>query len=200
MNYVSTKVTTEMLTQSSFIILLNIRTATVADAALLTDLSIVTVREAFGPPHNPVELVEEYTESAFSVAQMTAELSDPRSVFFLLEQNGLAIGYAKMRWTKPPRQLPAVYRRTGAVVEIQRIYLLAAYTGQGQGRLAMDHCLAWARQGSYRAVWLGVWERNERALTFYRKAGFERVGFHYFMFGSERQRDYWMLKPLNEPE
>jgi len=47
MNYVSTKVTTEMLTQSSFIILLNIRTATVADAALLTDLSVVTVREAF---------------------------------------------------------------------------------------------------------------------------------------------------------
>ncbi len=177
-----------------------IRTATVADAALLADLSVVTMREAFGPPHNPTQLVEEYIETAFSVAQLTAELNDPQAVFFLLEQDGLARGYAKLRRIKPPRQLPAGYRQVGASVEIQRIYLLAAYTGRGQGRLLMNHCLDWARQHQYRAVWLGVWERNERALTFYRKVGFERVGFHYFTFGSERQRDYWLFKPLNESD
>ena len=156
--------------------------------------------EAFGPPHNPAQLVDEYIKSAFSTVQMTGELNDPQSVFFLLEYNRMAIGYAKMRRTKPPRQLPEPYRKTRAAVEIQRIYLLAAYTGQGQGRLLMDHCLDWARQHQYQAVWLGVWERNERALTFYRKVGFKRVGFHYFMFGSERQRDYWLFKPLNEPQ
>lgn len=156
------------------------------------------MREAFGPPHNPAQLIEEYIESAFSVAQLTAELNDPRSVFFLLEQDGIAIGYAKMRRTKPLRQLPAAYRRTGAAIEIQRIYLLTMHTGRGQGRLLMNYCLDWARQQQYRAVWLGVWERNEQALLFYRKVGFERIGFHYFMFGSERQRDYWLFKPLNE--
>lgn len=178
---------------------MKIRTATIADAALLTELSVVTMREAFGPPHNPAQLVEEYIDSAFSVAQLTAELSDPRSVFFLLELNGLAIGYAKIRQTKPPRQIPELYRRVGAAVEIQRIYLLTAHTGRGQGRLLMDHCLDWARQALYQAVWLGVWEHNERGLAFYQKNGFERVGFHYFMFGSERQCDYWMIKPLNKP-
>lgn len=157
------------------------------------------MREAFGPPHNPAELVDEYIASAFSVPQLTAELNDPRSLFFLLEQNGLAIGYAKIRRTKPPRQIPEPYRQAGTAVEIQRIYLLAVHTGQGQGRLVMNYCLTWARQQKYRAVWLGVWERNERALAFYEKAGFERFGFHYFMFGSERQRDYWLLKPLNKP-
>ena len=60
----------------------------------------------------------------------------------------------------------------------------------------MDHCLQWAQLAGYRAVWLGVWERNERALAFYRKMGFERFGFHYFQFGSERQRDFWLQKAL----
>ena len=156
----------------------------------------MTMRQAFGPPHNPAELVEEYIESAFTVAQLTLELSDARSAFFLLEEGGNLIGYAKMRRTKPPRQLPNPYRKPGVAIEIQRIYLLAEHTGRGQGRLLMNYCLDWACQRQYRAVWLGVWERNKRALSFYQKVGFERVGFHYFVFGAERQRDYWLLKPL----
>lgn len=177
-----------------------IRPATVADAVLLTELSAVTIRQAFGPPYNPAPLVEEYIDQAFSVAQMTAELMDAGAAFFLLEQDRVVIGYAKMRRAKPLRQLPKLYRQAGNAVEIQRIYLLAEYIGQGQGRLLMEHCLSWARQQQYRAVWLGVWERNERALSFYKKLGFEPIGFHYFMFGSERQRDFWLLKPLNEPD
>jgi ribosomal protein S18 acetylase RimI-like enzyme len=60
----------------------------------------------------------------------------------------------------------------------------------------MNYCLDWARAAGYRAVWLGVWERNDRALEFYRKIGFELFGYHYFQFGSERQRDFWLYKPL----
>ncbi len=172
---------------------MTIRLAAVSDAALLTELAATTLREAFGPPHNPANLVEEYIQSAIGQRTIEAELADPRSTFFLmLASDESVVGYAKMRRHAPPRRMAE-----RNAVEIQRIYLLQAHTGQGQGRLLMQHCLDWAVAQGYQAVWLGVWERNERALSFYHKMGFERFGFHYFQFGSERQRDFWLKKQLN---
>ena len=174
---------------------MTIRPATVADAARLTDLAAITMREAFGPPHNPVELVDEYIQSAITLPILETELADPRSWFFVLETDDQTpIGYAKLRRHSLPRRMPQPHRRNA--VEIQRIYLLQNQVGHGQGKILMNHCLDWARAGGYRAVWLGVWERNERALAFYRKTGFVQFGYHHFLFGSERQRDFWLYKPL----
>ncbi|MFD2932944.1 GNAT family N-acetyltransferase [Spirosoma flavum] len=170
-----------------------IRTATIADAALLTDLSAMTMREAFGPPHNPAELVDEYIQSACTQSILEAELADSRSTFFLLDlPDGTPIGYAKLRRHAPPRRMT-----NRNAIEIQRIYLLQSQIGKGQGQTLINHCIDWAKAQGYTAVWLGVWERNERAISFYKKMGFEPLGFHYFQFGSERQRDFWLQKQIN---
>lgn len=174
-----------------------IRSATLTDIAQLTELAAVTMREAFGPPHNPAELVEEYIQSAITEPILAAELTDPNATFFVMEdETGALTGYAKLRRQTPPRRMPAAYRQRGKHIEIQRIYLLQRAVGQGQGRLLMQHCLDWAHSQGYQAVWLGVWERNERAIRFYERNDFVRFGFHYFQFGSERQRDFWMLRVL----
>lgn len=150
------------------------------------------MREAFGPPHNPAELVDEYIASAITQPIMETELADSRSTFFLMvSPEGTPVGYAKLRKHTPPRQM-----KLRNAIEIQRIYLLASQIGKGQGRTLINHCIDWAKAQGYSAVWLGVWERNERAIEFYKKIGFERFGFHYFQFGSERQRDYWLQKQL----
>ncbi|WP_338870652.1 GNAT family N-acetyltransferase [Spirosoma sp. SC4-14] len=174
-----------------------IRTATLSDVSLLWELAVQTMREAFGPPHNSAELVEEYIQADITLPALEAELGDRRAAFFVFElPDRTPIGYAKMRRHSPPRRMPEPYRRARNAIEIQRIYLLQQHTGQGRGRMLMEHCLNWAREQGYKAVWLGVWEHNERALTFYKKMGFEPFGFHYFQFGSERQRDFWLQKQL----
>ncbi len=179
----------------SFVNLLTIRPATVADAAQLTNLAATTLREAFGPPLNPAELVEEYIQSAITQPILETELTHPRSWFFLLETDDQTpVGYAKLCRHAPPRRMPRPHRRDA--IEIQRIYLLRTQVGLGQGKKLMDYCLDWARSTGHRAVWLGVWERNDRALAFYQKMEFERFGYHYFLFGSERQRDFWLYKVL----
>ncbi|GAB3991155.1 GNAT family N-acetyltransferase [Spirosoma daeguense] len=170
-----------------------IQPATTADAAILTDLSVKTMREAFGPPHNPAELVEEYISQSLDETTLIQELKDARSYFFLARlADGTPVGYIKLRRHAPPRRM-----ETRNAIEIQRIYLLQSQIGQGSGRQLMDFCLNWARSAGVEAVWLGVWERNERALAFYKKMGFERFGYHYFQFGSERQRDFWLQKQLS---
>lgn len=171
---------------------MTLRIATASDASTLTSLAASTMREAFGPPYNAAELVDEYIQTSITQPILEKELADPRSVFFLVETaDQTPIGYAKMRQHAPPRKMTNRH-----AVEIQRIYLLQSQVGQGLGRLLMDHCLTWARNEGYSAVWLGVWERNQRALAFYERMGFERFGYHYFQFGSERQRDFWLQKKL----
>jgi ribosomal protein S18 acetylase RimI-like enzyme len=51
---------------------------------------------------------------------------------------------------------------------------------------------AFARGG--RTLWLGVWERNERAKAFYTKNGFIDVGSHVFMVGREAQTDRILVR------
>ena len=46
------------------------------------------------------------------------------------------------------------------------------------------------------ALWLGVWERNPKAIRFYEKQGFERVGAQTFTLGADVQRDAVMRVPL----
>ena len=53
-----------------------------------------------------------------------------------------------------------------------------------------------AQEFSGTHLWLGVWERNPRAIAFYRKAGFVEVGSHTFVLGSDPQRDLVLVAPL----
>lgn len=48
-----------------------------------------------------------------------------------------------------------------------------------------------------RHLWLGVWERNPRAIAFYVKQGFTKVGSHDFIVGSDRQTDWVFTSPLS---
>jgi ribosomal protein S18 acetylase RimI-like enzyme len=60
----------------------------------------------------------------------------------------------------------------------------------------MQACLDQARKAEHDVVYLGVWEHNPRAIAFYRKWGFEKVGEHVFLLGDDEQTDWLMLRPL----
>ncbi len=47
-------------------------------------------------------------------------------------------------------------------------------------------------------MWLGVWERNPRAIAFYIKSGFVEVGSHVFIVGNDRQTDLVLVSSLSD--
>ena len=55
------------------------------------------------------------------------------------------------------------------------------------------------RQRKIKNIRLGVWEKNARAISFYKKFGFEELGEHIFLLGNDPQRDIIMNKVL-EPQ
>jgi len=56
----------------------------------------------------------------------------------------------------------------------------------------MRACIEHAQMRGVEVLWLGVWERNERAIAFYNRWGFESVGTHIFLLGQDRQTDFIM--------
>jgi ribosomal protein S18 acetylase RimI-like enzyme len=59
----------------------------------------------------------------------------------------------------------------------------------------MKACLDEAERAGCDLVWLGVWERNPRAIAFYHKWGFEQVGTQTFQLGDDMQSD-WIMSRL----
>jgi len=70
------------------------------------------------------------------------------------------------------------------------------WQGQGIAGLLMQAVQHRARERGARELWLGVWERNERAQAFYRKHGFRKVGTQIFVVGTDPQTDHVMLREL----
>ena len=56
-----------------------------------------------------------------------------------------------------------------------------------------------ARDFEGRHIWLGVWERNLRAIGFYEKAGFVDVGSTVYMVGPDRQVDRVLVTGVSPP-
>lgn len=171
---------------------MKIRYASAVDAEALAELAARTFRDAFAAENTPANMAS-YVERAFSPAQLRSELEDPASRFVLAcaGEKGGPVGYAKLRSGEPD---PSVVG--SRPIELERLYVDRAVIGEGVGSELMELCLAEARRGGYETVWLGVWERNGRALAFYRRWGFEEVGDHGFVLGSEEQCDIIMQRAV----
>jgi GNAT superfamily N-acetyltransferase len=169
---------------------LYIRKAASGDAALLADLSARTFKSAYKSQLTDKEL-DDYVASTFSLDRIQAELHDPACKFLLAHDGDTAVGYAMLGTGDPPEGV------TGPKpVELARIYLTQDVIGKGYGTMLMEVCLQAARDSGHETIWLGVWEKNDRAIRFYEKWGFSTVGSIAFEFGREVQTDLVMMRSI----
>ena len=104
---------------------------------------------------------------------------------------GTLVAFAQLRGGAAPTCV------TGpAPIEIQRFYLAAEWHGRGLAQTLMAQALDTARAAGAQTIWLGVWERNPRAIAFYRKAGYADVGAHSFVVGTDKQTDRILTRSL----
>jgi ribosomal protein S18 acetylase RimI-like enzyme len=167
-----------------------IRKAELGDAALIADISRQTFYDSFAGD-NTVENMDKFMNGPFARERLMAEVPDPANYFFIAELAGQTMGYLKMRESGNSKDL----QRTDAI-EIARIYAVKDAIGRGVGKTlmqaAMDHALLLKKQ----IIWLGVWEKNQRAIDFYKKWGFTKFGEHVFIVGDDPQTDWLLMKEL----
>lgn len=168
---------------------LTIRTATIADAALLAEFGARTFHDTFAADNTPENLAA-YMAGAFGEAIQRAELADHRITVFLAERDGDVAGFVMLREFPAPDVVPV------DAIEVARLYAVKRHIGGGVGAALMQRCIDEAASRGRSAVWLGVWERNARAIAFYERWGFTRVGTLPFQLGDDRQTDYIMTRPV----
>jgi GNAT superfamily N-acetyltransferase len=167
-----------------------IRHATAADTAALSTLAATAFRDTYSLIDDAQD-VEDHIAEYFPVDILAVQMRDPASTFLLMESPEGLIGYAQLKRSPAP---PCV---TGpAPLELARLYLRRQKIGKGLGARLMRAVHDDARDMGYRTLWLGVYDRNLRAIAFYRKCGFVEVGHKQFKFGRQLVIDPIMAMPV----
>lgn len=168
----------------------NLRKCMLNDAEMLREMSIKTFYETFASENDPEDM-KEYLKTSFDAEKLRRELSNENSEFYILFADEKPAGYLKLN--EAPAQTEI---NDCSSLEIERIYVAREFQGAGLGRQLMEHAIATAAERGKEYVWLGVWEKNEKAIRFYGKNGFYRTGAHSFRIGNDEQTDYLMRRDL----
>lgn len=161
--------------------IVRIRRALPTDAAALAELGARTFIDAFAAANRP-EDIEAYVANTYGEAQQRAEIEHPDGVTLVAENSAALIGFAQLRRTRSPY----------GEVELARFYVDRTHHGSGIAKALMDASIDAARELGATTFWLGVWERNPRAIRFYEKYGFVDIGSHPFVLGRDVQTDRLM--------
>jgi ribosomal protein S18 acetylase RimI-like enzyme len=167
-----------------------IRTAVDTDAPALAAFAARTFEETFGLQNRPEDL-RAHLAKAFGITQQTQELKNPNMVTLLAYHDATLVAFAQVQRKGPPAGIPI-----DATVELHRFYVDRPAHGKGVAQRLMREVHTAARAFEGQNLWLGVWERNLRAIAFYKKAGFIDRGCHDFFVGSDRQTDRVLVAPV----
>jgi diamine N-acetyltransferase len=162
------------------------RRAEPIDAQQLAALAERTFRATFGSS-NTRKNMDAHCASAYGEAIQASEIASPEIETFVCDDGAELVGYAQLRWGAAPSCVPAT-----RPAEIQRIYVDQRWHGKGIAQALMSQVLTAAMRRNADQIWLGVWENNPRAMAFYQKFGFNKVGHHVFQLGDDPQQD-WIL-------
>ena len=151
-----------------------------------------TFHETFSES-NSDENMKNYLENSFSNEKLTKELTDQNSEFYFATLDNEAIGYLKINFGESQTEL-----KDEKSLEIERIYVLKAFHRKKVGQLLYEKAIQIAKDKKSDYIWLGVWEKNHRAISFYRKNDFTEFDKHIFKLGNDEQTDLMMkLKLVN---
>lgn len=169
---------------------IKIRKAALADLPELQTISKRTFFETFAA-HNSAADLQKYLETSFSAAKLTRELNDLNSEFYLALLDNEVIGYLKINYGPAQTEL-----KDKSSLEIERIYVLKDFHGKKVGQVLYTTALDIALRAKLKYIWLGVWEKNQRAISFYKKNGFVEFDKHIFRLGNSEQTDLLMRLTL----
>jgi ribosomal protein S18 acetylase RimI-like enzyme len=167
-----------------------IRHATKQDAELIADISRQTFYDTFAAD-NTKEDMDLFLNEQFTKGKLMLEVGTLENIFLLAYDGDEVAGYAKLREDRSPAAL-----KKFRTMEIARLYSMTHLIGRGVGKILMQSCLDVAKGKDKEVVWLGVWEKNQRAIDFYTKWGFEKFGETSFLLGTDVQCDWLMRKIL----
>ncbi|OJV52466.1 MAG: GNAT family N-acetyltransferase [Bacteroidetes bacterium 43-16] len=165
---------------------IDLQKVTLQDIEELQQIGRQTFSETF-TSSNSEENMTTYLAEGFSTKKLTDELYNESSEFYFALANKKVIGYLKINFGKSQTEL-----HDDTALEIERIYVIKEFHGKQVGQVLYEKAIEIAKQKDTHYIWLGVWEENQRAISFYKKNGFVEFDKHIFKLGNDEQTDIMM--------
>jgi ribosomal protein S18 acetylase RimI-like enzyme len=160
------------------------------DAPTHAELGASTFRETFEADNAPEDFAS-YMAVAFGEPIQRAELEDTDTTVYFAERAGAVVGYVMLREGKAPSCVASA-----DALQVARLYARRSALGTGVGGALMQRALADAAARGKDAVWLGVWDRNHRAIRFYESWDFHQSGTQPFLLGADLQTDLVLVRRI----
>jgi ribosomal protein S18 acetylase RimI-like enzyme len=168
---------------------ITIHTASKELAVLIADLSRQTFYETFAKYNSKANL-DKFMNEQFTKKALMDEVGAPNNIFLLAYHNSKVAGYARLREYNIHPGIGTIH-----ALEIARLYAVSSMIGKGVGSALMKKSIEIAKEKNKKCVWLGVWQQNHRAISFYFRWGFEIFATHDFLLGDDVQKD-WLMKKM----
>ena len=171
---------------------IELKRVTLKDIDQLQKIGRETFSETFSAV-NTEENIRKYLQEDLSLEKLTAELNNKNSQFYFATLDNNVIGYLKVNFGKSQTEL-----KDDKALEIERIYVLKEFHGKSVGQLLYEKAIQIAKEINADYVWLGVWEKNVRAINFYKKNCFVEFDKHIFTLGNDEQTDIMMKLKIKD--
>ncbi len=165
------------------------------DAAGLAALAKVTFPLAC-PPGSAPEAIEKYIATNLTAERFAEYLADPGRVITVAEDETGLCGYTMLITGDTSDEDVAAAIGIHPTIELSKVYVLPGSHGRGVAAPLMRATLDAAAGTGADGIWLGVNQRNARAVRFYEKSGFTIVGEKTFNLGPELHHDFVMERAL----
>ena len=151
-----------------------IKKAVAKDYKIIAAIGNVSVEQAHRGSCSAEEL-HEYISNHYNDAALIEELANAANDYHILYYNEQPVGFSKIELNAPHLNI-----EKHEVAKLDRIYILSDYFNLKLGAELMKFNIGFAKQHHQSGIWLFTWVGNERAINFYLKAGFKKIGSHYF--------------------
>lgn len=159
---------------------IEIRLAKKEDAKYIALLGRITFTETFGHFFRDKQDLLDYYNLTFSVEKIENGIEKPNNVFWIAFVNRLPVGYAKLKLNSKSE-----FMKSKKSCQLQKIYVLKDFLSMKIGFELQNLLLKKAKELEFDKIWLSVLNSNERAISFYKKNEFKKIGNHDFKIGKE---------------
>ena len=172
-----------------------IRKATADDAGRLAALAAVTFPLACPPSSSPEDIAA-HLANTLSERHFQDYLADPDITVLVIDADGDLRGYSLLV-NRPAQDADVASALTLLPsVELSKCYVHPEHHGLGAAAELMHASLEAAAAAGGAGIWLGVNSQNARAIRFYEKSGFRKVGSKSFRLGTTVEHDFVLERPV----
>ncbi|HMG67571.1 MAG TPA: GNAT family N-acetyltransferase [Chitinophagaceae bacterium] len=167
--------------------------ASIKQADTIASIGKQSFRDAFGHLFSNRNELREYLDYTYDPEKIARSIEKENNVFFLAFVENVPVGFAKVKKYSLNEQIESI-----AQTELQKIYVLSYYHGSGAGAALMQSVIDLAQEIGPDFLWLDTHIANAKAIRFYEKYGFKKMGKYYFMIGSQTFEYHLMAMPVQE--